>query len=356
LNDYPLSILAGATALEQLKQNGWQPQMFSTLVGASGGAKLLGLGHLDRFIMGDYLLRSDQPMDLYGSSIGSWRHAALASENPLETTRSLQDRYLSQMWDEADPRTPTEIIDGLCEWVLDGIITQENVKSITSHPRFRTHIVVAKGLGLNGSNSRARLAVGMGASALSNIASRKLLANGFQRTVFSSGPSEGFRFQDFNTEHVLLSPENLKPALLASGSIPFLMSGQRDIAGAPPGQYWDGGIIDYHFDFTNCHADALVLYPHFMNQTTKGWFDKKLPWRKNNAESLHNVVLVSPSPAYVARLPLGKIPDRKDFQTMRQEERLKYWRVVIERSQELANAFSDVVSASNPLERVQCIA
>ena len=42
--------------------------------------------------------------------------------------------------------------------------------------------------------------------------------------------------------------EHLLSALHASGSIPFVLTGERDIPGAPPGQYWDGGIIDYHFD------------------------------------------------------------------------------------------------------------
>ena len=61
------------------------------MISASGGAKMLGLAHLDRFLFGDYLQRTDHPMALYGSSIGSWRNAALASPLPLASLLRLQD-------------------------------------------------------------------------------------------------------------------------------------------------------------------------------------------------------------------------------------------------------------------------
>ena len=88
----------------------------------------------------------------------------------------------------------------------------------------------------------------------------------------------------------------------------------------PDGHYWDGGIIDYHFDFANCAGDGLVLYPHFSDQVVTGWFDKALSWRRNSQRNsngrpaLDNVVIVAPSQAYIAALPYGKIPDRSDFQ------------------------------------------
>ena len=48
------------------------------------------------------------------------------------------------------------------------------------------------------------------------------------------------------TVHRTLTPDNLRAALLASGSIPLLMEGVR-IPGAP-GVYRDGGSADYHLD------------------------------------------------------------------------------------------------------------
>jgi hypothetical protein len=87
---------------------------------------------------------------------------------------------------------------------------------------------------------------------------------------------------------------------------------------------WDNGIIDYHFDFANCDGDGLVFYPHFSDQIVPGWFDKLLK-RRTNTDQLDNVVIVAPSRDYIASLPYGKIPDRRDFKKMSQATRLTYW-------------------------------
>jgi hypothetical protein len=43
-----LRILAGPTALRSLREHGFQPDAFTVMAGASGGAKWLVLGGLDR--------------------------------------------------------------------------------------------------------------------------------------------------------------------------------------------------------------------------------------------------------------------------------------------------------------------
>lgn len=351
MSDLPLKILAGKTACERLKDQGWNPVLFDTLVGASGGAKLLGLTHLDRYLFGEYLQSSDHRMELFGSSIGSWRHAALAAPDPLVAITDLQERYLNQAWDERDARHPSIVIDELCHWVLDGICDQAMTDHLVSHPRFVTHIVTARGLGLNGRSRGGGLGLGLGLglSALGNLASRSLLELGFQRVVFSTGESTSFRFDDFSTVHTMLQPEAVKQALLASGSIPLLMPGQVNVPGGPAGHYWDGGVIDYHFDFANHVGGGLVLYPHFTSKVIKGWFDKRFPWRTNSAELLDKVVLLAPSESYLAKLPYGKIPDRNDFSKMKPEERVRYWQQAMALSEELADSFRHAVSASDPL-------
>ncbi len=351
--NFPLTILAGSNARKKLAEQGWNPELFSTLVGASGGAKMLGIVHLDRFLFGDYLQRSQHPMSLYGSSIGSWRHAALAAPDPLAAVTELQERYLNQSWDEDDPRSAGEIVDGLCDWVMDGFCTEELKRYLCDHPRFSTHIIVARGRGLNGHPKGGRLGLGMGLSAMGNMFQRNWLSAGFQRVVFRAGTDQSFDFQDFDTEEVQLQPDNVRSALLASGSIPFLMSGQTNIPGAAPGHYWDGGIIDYHFDFVNYRHDGIALYPHFSTSIIKGWFDKFLPKRVNEPELLENVVLLGPSDGYLARLPYGKVPDRKDFSQLSKEDRVDYWHKAVAASQELADAFAQVVEDADPLARVR---
>ena len=75
----------------------------------------------------------------------------------------------------------------------------------------------------------------MGSSAIGNILYRDLLILGFQRVVFSSGPSRAFSFHDFDTAHVPLTQDLVKPELIASGSIPFLMGGVNFQQGTLPG-------------------------------------------------------------------------------------------------------------------------
>lgn len=346
---FPLTVIAGNEAREQLAEHGWQPELFKALVGASGGAKLLGIAHLDRMIFTDFLGRSNHSMELYGSSIGSWRHAALASADKANAIKQLQYRYLNQTWDQDDPRPAQQIVDNLCEWVLDGFLNQESINSIVDHPRFTTHIVTARGRGLNNRANDWLLGIGMAASAIGNLVHRKLLSLGFQRVVFSSGPSRAFTFQDFDTLHVPLTQDLLKPALLASGSIPFLMRGVNFQQGAAPGQYWDGGVVDYHFDFSNQTGEGMVLYPHFDSSVIKGWFDKQLLWRRTTAKLLRRTVVIAPSDNYIKQLPSRKIPDRKDFFRYNEPERLKHWQTAVEQSKALAAAFEKMISHPDPL-------
>ena len=346
---FPLTVMLGDEAKFYLQRDGWQPELFNALVGASGGAKLLGIAHLDKFLFSEFLARSPHPMELYGSSIGSWRHAALASPDPSQALEQLQNRYLSQTWDRNDKRSREEIVDGLCNWVLDGFLTDETIEHIVHHPRFRTHIMTARGIGLNGRANDWLLALGLVTSAATNLLHRKMLELGFQRIVFSSGPSAAFNFRDFNTLHVPLSGSLLRSALLASGSIPFLMGGITLHQETPPGRYWDGGIIDYHFDFKNQTGPGLVLYPHFNQHIIPGWFDKNLPWRRQSTEVLSRTVVIAPSENYLAQLPGGKIPDRKDFNRYDNNERLEIWNAAVERSQLLAEAFSEMISHHNPM-------
>jgi hypothetical protein len=355
VSSFPLTILAGKTAAEKLSRQGWAPDIFSTLIGASGGAKMLGLVHLDRFLFGDYLQRSNHPMELYGSSIGSWRNSALAAPSPLASLTKLQDLYLNQTWVENDPRAAGEIVDELCHQVIEGYCDDKLISHLCNHSRFTTHIVTSRGLGLNSNGRGLALGAGMGLSALGNMLDRRLLAKGFQRVVFSSGLSRGFRFQDFDTLYVPLSADNLKPALIASGSIPFLMSGQRNVPGAPVGQYWDGGVIDYHFDLDNYADKGLILYPHFTNRVIKGWFDKMLGWRQDQTSLMDRVVLLAPSESYLDGLPLKKIPDRGDFKQMSQAERIRYWSACVDASIALAEGFESVLSESDPLKRVTIV-
>ncbi len=142
-----------------------------------------------------------------------------------------------------------------------------------------------------------------------------------------------------------LTEANLVEALLASGSIPFVLEGVNNISGSRLGRYWDGGILDYHFDWPFLESDSdLVLYPHYSSELIPGWFDKKLPWRKVEDSQLDKVVLLTPTPEFVKNLPGGKIPDRNDFKRMSFDNRVEVWEEVMRRSESLAVEFDELIA------------
>jgi hypothetical protein len=114
------------------------------------------------------------------------------------------------------------------------------------------------------------------------------------------------------------------------------------IAGAPPGAYWDGGLIDYHLHLPYQRDPGLVLYPHFSDYIVPGWLDKSMPWRRARDAALENVILVSPSPEFLAKLPNRKMPDRADFKFYGQnhDTRIRDWTRSIGESERMAEAFA----------------
>ena len=344
-----LSVYVGREAARCIRSEGWSPGLFSLLLGASGGPKWFVLGHLDRLLFGDFLQRDQRPISVVGSSIGSWRHACLALADPAAAVDRLERGYLNQHY--ASKPSAAEVSE-VSRAILQSVLGDDGASQLVDNPRIRTHIVTARGRGPAASTSTPLLATGMGAAALGNTFSRRLLRLPFQRVVFHSGaaPSPGLVFHDFDTDFCGLRADNVAPALHASGAIPFVLTGERDIPGAPPGQYWDGGIIDYHFDLGQYRGEGLILYPHFRAGVIPGWFDKFLPWRQAALHEVDNLVLLCPSDTFIADLPFKKIPDRSDFSRLSHDDRVRYWEHCVERSRCLAEEFEEVLAASDPLQ------
>ena len=345
-----LSVHLGREAARCIARDGWDPALFNLLLGASGGPKWFILGQLDRFLFGDYLQRSQKPLAALGSSIGSWRHACLAQADPIAAVDRMEKGYLYQFYESSRPG-PQEI-SAVSRGIINSVLGPDGRTAIIEHPRITSHIVTARGKGPSGSRSSALLATGMGVAALGNTVSRKLLKHHFQRVVFHNGinHSSGLSMDDFDTIYCSLTQSNVLEALHASGAIPSVLSGARDISGAPRGQYWDGGIIDYHFDLGQFQNEGLILYPHFRAGIVPGWFDKFLPWRHAGISDAEKLVLLCPSEEFVATLPHGKIPDRTDFSKMKEQERIRYWEHCIQASSALAEEFSALIEHNNPLQ------
>lgn len=341
-----LNVLLGRQAAEQLAEHGWRSDLFDRLFGASGGPKWLILGELDRVLFRDFLPTGrTRPLAAIGSSIGAWRHASLAQPDPAAAIQRFEEAYVHWQYSERpDAREISDASLRMLEILLGG-----GAGNVAAHGWLHTYIVTARGRGPAGARSKALLAPAMGSAGVANAVSRSLLSGLFQRVIFASEGAPALPLQDFNTQHCKLTPETVAPVLHATGSIPFLLSGERDIPGAPAGHYWDGGIIDYHFAPESFVGDGLILYPHFRGDLTVGWFDKFLPWRREQMPAIDKLVLICPSPEFIASLPHGKIPDRSDFKAMSEKARQAYWRQCILRSRELAEEFQSLITGTDPL-------
>lgn len=337
-----LDIYAGKLALEKIQQEGFKQELFTSFLGASGGPKWFCLFDLDKYIFGEFLKNRQKELNLIGSSAGAFRSACFAQNDPVAAITRLAESY-SETTYSAKP-TPAEITLKARE-LLDYVLGDDGVNEIINNSIFKAHFLANKTNGFVSSEHKLVQLLGLVKSVGSNRLNRKLIRNQYERFVFRS-PSSSLKIHDycdFKTQYVDLSISNLKDSLLASGSIPMVMQGIKDISGAPKGIYRDGGIIDYHFDFQLENNDGLILYPHFNSNPKAGWFDKNLK-RKVKPENYSNIVMLVPSRKFVDSLPFSKIPDRTDFTEMDASQRIKYWKVVLSETKRLSDCFNEFLT------------
>jgi hypothetical protein len=349
-----LTLRAGPDALAVIRERGLRPDDIDVLPGASGGAKWLAIGGLDRFLFGELLARArDRPLHLIGSSIGSWRMACLAQRDPVAALARGHHAYIYEQVYPPKP-TPAQVTQVLGR-ALDVLLGPRGAEEILAHPWARVHIITARGRWLAASQRRLGLMAGLAIAAAGNLVSRRTLGWQLERVIFHScGDETPFaHLADLPTVHLPLTRENVRDALLASGSIPLLLEGVR-IAGAPPGGvYWDGGVLDYHLDLDFGRGEGLVLYPHYYSHVVPGWFDKSLPWRRAPALNFRRTLLLAPSDEFVQSLPGRKIPDRRDFYGMPARERMRRWQAVLDASARLGDELRELTLTGRIAERVQ---
>lgn len=323
------------------------------VAGASGGPKWFVLYGLDRYLFGSFFRGRQRPLHTIGSSAGAWRLACLGLDDPLAAIDRLASLYSTQTYSSSRP--DRHEVSEEARRLLHRVLGDDGPRQIADNAVVRVNIIADRARGLLGSERQAPLSVGLAACALANAFSRRTLGWFFERTVFHSrhGRDELMSFDDLPTRRVALTADNVPRALMASGSIPLIMEGVSGIPGARRGVYRDGGITDYHLDLRYDELDGLVLYPHFYAGLTPGWFDKLLRWRCVDPSHFDNVVLVTPSAQFVASLPYGKIPDRKDFEVLDEQRRIDYWTAVLAASRQLGEDFINLVEHGRGIGEVR---
>lgn len=351
-----LTFHAGPRALDRIRAHGLRPDDIAVIPAAAGGPKGLIFRALDQWLFGDWLPRAPRERILIGSSIGAWRMAAACQRDPVKAFERLGELYSGQRYTSTKPSQDQidEVVQGLLREFVRG-----HEDDIVSHPQHRLHLITVRGKrALAAPGHKYAEMRGFAAAALHNLASRDRLAHLMDRVVIGDARADASwlrsSFDSFTTEFAALTRENLAAGLLASGTLPMLMKPVRDIPGAPPGHYWDGGIIDYNLALPYARMaeqepGAIVLYPHFSEHIVPGWLDKALPWRRAargpNRGWLDNLLIVAPSPAFLGRLPRGKIIDRSDFQHygLNHDARILAWREAMEEGERLREEFAAFV-------------
>lgn len=310
----------------------------------SGGPKWFTLFGLDRYLFGEFFNNRTKPLHLIGSSAGAFRFAALAQNDPVAAIKRLANHYSRITYS----KKPTlDEISTKGEAMVDVVLGQHGATEIIANAKIHPHFITAQTKGFLAFEQKLLQFAGLTKSYLLNRINRRYLAKQYERVMFTPvvGQLQLSDPAQISTHEVLLTHTNLADALLASGAIPLLLRGIRDIEGAPNGTYRDGGIIDYHFDLNLSVKDqtnGLVLFPHFNSKPRAGWFDKKLK-RTPLSSSYDNVVMLSPTKEFITELPFGKIPDREDFTALPADVRFEYWDKVLSLSSLLADDLSSLI-------------
>ena len=348
-----LTLRAGPTALSIIRDRGLRAEDVDILPGASGGAKWLSIAGLDRYLFGEFLQAPrTRPMHLIGSSIGSWRMACLGQRDPVAALERGHNGYIyGQRYSaKPQPREVTEILTRL----LDDLLGPSGVDEILTHPWAKIHVITALGTGFAASDRRWSLIAALAIAATANFVSRRYLALQMKRYVFHSAGSDTpfLHLSDLPTTHLPLTRENLRAVLIASGSIPLVLEGV-EIPGRAGEVHWDGGVVDYHLDLDFGPGDGIVLYPHFFDYIVPGWFDKGIKWRRGTTVNFDRTLLVAPSAGFVASLPGGRIPDRRDFHQLREPERIRRWQIVKDASERLGDEMRELVATGRIADRIR---
>jgi hypothetical protein len=364
-----LMIIAGDKAREHIAKHGLSADDISAIPAAAGGPKGLILQGIDHFLFQEFfnqevlekrIERGFAPLELIGASIGAWRMAAAASHNPSNALNRLADQYCdAQRYPKGVNRQQiTEVCNAMVKEVLANTSVEMceplGKQLLVWVNRGKTTLYKPKA----GVHHEPRKS-GFASAVFSNAWNRNKLATYFERWVFHSGSQApewlSKPYDGIPGHFAQLSAENLHSALLASGSIPFVLDAVPHIKhhngnDVFEGPFWDGGLTDYHLALPFHRKEGIVLYPHFSNTVTPGWLDKFLRIRKAKPEWMSNVMLICPTPEFVASLPAKKIPDRSDFKRygLNHDLRIKHWRLAIAESHRLAEELADFIAHPNP--------
>jgi hypothetical protein len=353
-----ICIKAGKRAYEIIQDGGFHLDRVTTYFAPATGPRWLVASGFDLTLLTKGLLGCVRATHLVGSSAGAMRFAAWLQPEPEKSYRALMESYITTTYTRDD--TPATVQASLLG-IVNSYIEDDALPFALASKKYRLAIITVRARNLVASELKWLQQLGLGIGFLFNAIKRSYIHYFAERVVFYNGPKPphfclrpGFRGR-----YIPLNQVNFKYALVASGAIPLVVAGVRNIYGAPFGIYRDGGLIDYHLTHNYAATnDDIVLFFNHQERIIPGWLDKKLSYRFPQADDLDNVLMIHPSHGFVAQLPRGKIPDRDDFAIHIDDPstRIKNWWNVVERAQPLGEEFLELIESKkikNVVEKIE---
>ncbi len=350
-----LRIKAGKKAYEMIKDGGFNFDNVSAYFGAAVGPRWLVASGFDLTLLNQGLLGRKKAVHLIGSSAGAWRFAAWLQPQAAECYRKFLNAYITVGFTRKD--TPATILEKFAE-ILNEYIEDDALPFALANKRYRLAVITARARGLVASEIVWLQKSALAACFVLNFFSRDNIHAFAERIVFYNGskPPPFCLHPQFRGRFVRIDEINFKYAVMASGAIPLVVSGVKNIFGAPRGVYRDGGLIDYHLSQQfAAKANDLVLFFHHQERIIPGWLDKKIKRRVLDEQTTSNVVMVFPSQSFIDRLPGAKVPDRDDFTTYIDDgkQRISNWEKAVELAAPLGDDFLELVESGRIREMVE---
>jgi hypothetical protein len=350
-----IRIKAGKKIYEIIKDGGFSFDSVSTYFGPAVGPRWLIASGFDLTLLKGGFLGRSKPVQLAGSSAGAFRFAAWLQPEAIESYQKLLDTYINVKYTQED--TPATVLGKITD-IINAYLEDDALPFALTNKQYRLIVITARARGLAAFENHWIQKAGLLSCYIFNYFSRNNIYKFAERVVFynaSKPPAFCLRSQ-FRGKYVQMNEVNFKYAVLASGAIPLVIDGVRDIYGAPRGIYRDGGLIDYHLthQFAEREND-IVLFFHHQEKIIPGWLDKKITKRLPEAHTLNNVLMIFPSQSFIESLPGGKVPDRTDFVTFidDHETRIKNWCKAVELSAPLGEDFLELVASGKIREIVE---
>jgi len=351
-----LEYKAGPAIVDMIRQEGLKPEKVRVFAGPAGGPKwFVSVGFDQALMKSGFLGRGGNRVLLAGASAGAWRCLAMACRDPLSAYEKLRIAYSRNIFTRRD--TPLTVGAALLRNVNE-FVGDDDIPYLLEHPTYDLAIHTVRSKGPAASDCRALEGSALLAAALMNVASQAAMNVFFERVVFFCSKAAPSFLGSFKGSAVKLNRETFRMAAVATGSLPYVVSGVKDIPGAPRGVYRDGGLIDYQLNQDyNPPEGTLTLFFHYQERIVPGWFDKVLRWRRPPEGSLNQVLQIYPGADFVQMLPDSRLPDRHDFTIFvnNPSERIRRWDEVSRLSEILGEEFLEAVESNRIRELVQPI-